>query len=321
MGSELHRPVMLREVVEAMAPQGQVLVDVTVGLGGHTQALLDSGAELVIALDRDAQALALARERLERFGPRVELHHARFSALADVLGGRRVGGVLADLGVSSLQLDHPDRGFSFSKAGPLDMRMDPSSGRPAWELLAELDEGQLERLLRVGELGPLAGRLARAIKAAGPIATTAELAAVVERATPERARRRAHHPATLVFQALRLAVNDELSELVTLLPLAVDALECGGSLVVLAYHSLEDRTVKRFVALAERGGLPARVPRGEWDPILVRHHPKALRPRADEVAANPRARSARLRAARKRRDGDLARAWREEVRRWLAVPS
>jgi len=315
-----HEPVMVAEVGAALVGHQRIVVDATVGLGGHAEALLEAGAGLLIGLDRDEDALGIARARLARFGPRVELHHATFRELASVLGPRRPTAVLADLGVSSLQLDEADRGFSFARSGPLDMRMDRTQVLGVQELIAASSVERLEAILKAGEVGRLSGRYARALKEARRLETTEDLAVLVERATPARARTTRRHPATLVFQALRMAVNDELGQLAALLPTAFRALETEGVLAVLAYHSLEDRLVKRFFALAERGGADPSVPAGSWEPALVRSPRRAIRPRADEVARNPRSRSARLRIAHKVRELDLSDVWREEVRPWLVAP-
>jgi 16S rRNA (cytosine1402-N4)-methyltransferase len=316
MGEWRHVPVLLDEVVRLLGEGGGLVVDATVGLGGHAEALLAAGIDYLVGLDRDEEALAVARERLERFGTRCELHHARFAELEAVLAGRRARGVLADLGVSSLQLDRPDRGFSFQRPGPLDMRMDRAAALDAAAIVARSPQDQLEAILRAGDVpGGLARRYARVLKELGLAPTTHELAAAIEAATPRAARHRAHHPATLVFQALRIAVNDELGELIAFLPAAFRTLEVGGLLCVLSYHSLEDRLVKRFLALAERGGAPASTPAGSWEPALQRSPRAAVRPSPEEVARNPRARSARLRVARKLRDVDLASSWRQEVGR------
>ncbi|ACU54183.1 S-adenosyl-methyltransferase MraW [Acidimicrobium ferrooxidans DSM 10331] len=318
MAEPIHLPVMVAEVVRAVEPQGRRVLDVTVGLGGHAAALLDAGAALVIGLDRDPEALHLAARRLEAFGDRFEPVRGTFRDLARVVGARRIDAVIADLGVSSLQLDHAQRGFSFRLAGPLDMRMDPEAPTSAASLLASLDEDGLTELLRRGEVGPLARRYARAILAAMPT-TTEQLAEVVVEATPPSRRTTRRHPATLVFQALRLAVNDELGQLTALLPAAFEALEVGGVLAVLTYHSLEDRLVKRFFEVAERGGAPRTTPAGSWTSVLERRPRRGVVPSDDEVARNPRARSARLRVARKLAVADLAPAWEREVHEWLAL--
>jgi 16S rRNA (cytosine1402-N4)-methyltransferase len=298
----VHLPVLLRVALEWLAVErGGLYVDATLGLGGHAEAiLLASPHARLVGIDRDPQARALAAQRLARFGERVEIHAGDFTSLGDVLAGRRADGLLADLGVSSLQLDRAERGFSFRREGPLDMRM-ADAGETAAELVNRSTEAELTTIFR--ELGeePEARRVARAVVAArqgGPIETTGELAAVVRRA------KRAHpgriDPATRVFQALRIAVNRELDALAGLLDRAVDLLARDGRLVVISYHSLEDRMVKnRLRDLA----------RGEVDPVTGRTRSetrvlelltrKPVVPSAEEIAANPRARSARLRAARR----------------------
>lgn len=318
MAEPIHHPVMVREVVDAIQPAGRRVLDATVGLGGHAAALLDAGAALVIGLDRDPEALRLAELRLEPFGDRFEPVRGTFRDLAHAVGTRRVDAVVADLGVSSLQLDRGQRGFSFRHAGPLDMRMDPEAPTSAASILASLDEDGLTQLLRRGEVGPLARRYARAILAAMPT-TTNQLAEVIVEATPPAQRTTRRHPATLIFQALRLAVNDELGQLVALLPAAFAVLEVGGVLAIITYHSLEDRLVKRFFEVAERGGAPRSTPAGSWSSALERRPRRGLRPGEDEVANNPRARSARLRVARKLVAVDLAPAWEKEVHGWLAL--
>jgi len=305
-----HEPVMLDEVVELLAPvlarPGARIVDLTLGLGGHSAALLARAREDVrlLGLDRDPRALASAAERLAHFGDRVIVRHARFSELPTrlaELGWDRVDAVLADLGVSSLQLDDAGRGFSFQREGDLDMRMDPTRGESAADLLARLTQGELADLLR--DLGeePEARRIARALCRASADErprTTAELRAAIVRAVGARATRR-HDPATLTFQALRIAINDELSELESLLAILPEHLTRGGRAAFLAYHSLEDRLVKQcFRSWSARCVCPPELPicRCGGKARAVRLTPGAARPMVDEVARNPRARSARLRA-------------------------
>jgi len=308
-----HQPVLLDECVAHLDLQsGQTIVDGTVGGGGHAEAILDRTRPdgLLIGLDVDAEALEAARRRLADHSERIRLVHASFRLLTDVvreLGTPRVDGVLLDLGVSSPQLDRPERGFRFATdtAGdtPLDMRMDTSQGRSAADLLAESSDSELERWFR--EYGELRGarRLARTIvelRRSAPLRTTRDLLQAVERAGVGRGRR--HNPATLVFQALRIAVNDELGALEEGLSAAIELLRPGGRLVVIAYHSLEDRIVKNRLRDAERGCVcPPSIPICVCgrNPTLERITRKPLRPGAEEIAANPRARSARLRAARR----------------------
>lgn len=285
-----HEPVLLSEVLSLLDPKpGRLICDATVGTGGHAEAILDRGAELV-GLDKDPQALELARARLARFGHRVQLLHADFRDLRTALsrlGVKAVHGVLFDLGISSLQLDSPARGFSFREEAPLDMRMDPAQPRTAAELVNRLPEPELARILWEYGEERYARRIARAIVRArdkAPIRTTSELARLVARCYPPGRHR--IHPATRTFQALRIAVNDELSVLEEGLTQAIELLPPGGVVCVISFHSLEDRIVKHlFRERAAKGKLE----------LLTK---KPLRPSAEEVARNPRARSAKLRAAR-----------------------
>jgi 16S rRNA (cytosine1402-N4)-methyltransferase len=317
-----HEPVMLQRVVELLATsETGVLVDATVGAGGHAAALLAaSGPDVVlVGFDRDPDALALAADRLVRYEDRVVLVHDGFETLAErvrpiLADAGPLLGVLYDLGVSSMQLDQAARGFSFRGDGPLDMRMDPTRGRTAADLVDGLDAGELARLLREYGEERYARRIAAAIVAARPLDGTAALAEVVRRAVPSAALRGRHgaiHPATRTFQALRIAVNAELDSVRASLPQALDlappAAETGsprhpsrgGRVAVLAYHSLEDRIVKRVFADAARGCVcPPDLPVCACgrEPIARALTRGAETPDAEEVAANPRARSARLRA-------------------------
>ena len=289
----LHRSVLLDEVVAGLAPRaGGRYCDATVGLGGHASALLDAcGPDgRLWAVDRDRDALAIARQQLARFGTRVTFLHAAFSgsrALLEQAAALPLDGCLVDLGVSSPQLDRPERGFSFRRPGPLDMRMDQSQGETAADYLARVDEAELEGVLR--DLGEErhARRIARFIvedREKQPITTTAALAALVARATP----RREHHkdPSTRTFQALRIAINGELAELERLLEDLPGCLAAGGRLAIISFHSLEDRMVKwRFRALAEPKG-------SRRFRILTK---KPITAAESELAENPRARSAKLR--------------------------
>jgi 16S rRNA (cytosine1402-N4)-methyltransferase len=288
-----HVPVMRAEVVAALAPgRGGVFVDGTVGLGGHAAALLEAGATRVVGIDRDADALAIARDRLAPWGDRVELVHADYRQLPSVLDARaidRVDGILADLGVSSLQLDAAGRGFSFQRDEPLDMRMDRSTGPTAADLVAALPEQELaDVIFRFGE-ERYSRRIARVIVAARerqPVATTGELAALVRRAVPRRGYSPIN-PATRTFQALRIAVNGELDGLDRFVEDACRRLAPNGRVALIAFHSLEDRIVKHTLRrLAADETMALR--------LLAR---KPLRPGEAEVAANPRSRSAHLRAA------------------------
>jgi len=303
-GAAGHAPVLLGEVLEALSVRADgFYVDATFGRGGHSRAILARLGErgTLLAIDRDPQAVAAARAQLGA-DPRAMIVHAPFSRLSEVLTatGRKADGILLDLGVSSPQLDDAARGFSFLRDGPLDMRMDPASGESAAQWLARSDEREIATVIaRLGE-DRFARRIARAIVAARaeqPIETTGRLAEVVARAVPTR--EPGKHPATRTFQALRIHVNRELEELEQVLPQAVEALAPGGRLAVISFHSLEDRMVKRFLRRAAQddpawAGLPA-VP--EHARATLRLVGKAVFPGEAEVAANPRARSAVLRAA------------------------
>ena len=311
MTKDGHLPVLVEEVIVMLAPApGSLQIDATVGGGGHTERILEAANPdgRVLGLDADRAAIARVRRRLgPRFGRRLTLRQANFRDLdrvAPAAGFGAVDGCLFDLGLSSQQLADRTRGFGFRAGGPLDMRFDDRRGMPAAELLASLDGAELEALLRRYGEEPFAGRIARAIvrgRRAEPIRTAEDLAALVERAAPRRAPgRRRIHPATRVFQALRIVVNEELEALEAGLRAAVDLLRPGGRLVVLSYHSLEDRIVKRFMQAERRGcTCPPEFPVCVCGrtPRLRLVTPKGLTPGPAELAANPRARSARLRAA------------------------
>jgi 16S rRNA (cytosine1402-N4)-methyltransferase len=305
----VHDPVLLDLVVDLFHPvPAGTIVDATLGGAGHATAVLRSRPDLrVLGLDRDRNALAAAQDRLAPFGPRSEVHHARFDQLANVVAAagaasQPITGVLFDLGVSSPQFDEADRGFSYRHDAPLDMRMDRDHGPSAADLVNLEDEHRLAAILRRNADERFAARIARAIVAARPISTTTELAEVVVGAIPAPARRRGGHPAKRTFQALRIEVNGELDVLPPALDAALDVLAPGGRLVVISYHSGEDRIVKERLRRADDGGCtcPPTLPcgcgavpearllkRGGWTPT------------ADEVARNPRAASARLRAVEK----------------------
>jgi len=291
MQSVSHEPVMAAEVVELLAPvRGGLFVDCTVGLGGHSRALLEAGADRVVGLDRDPKALALAREALAAFGDRVELVHADYRELDRVLDERgieRVAGTLADLGVSSMQFDAAGRGFSFRRDEPLDMRMDQSRGPSVADLLRQVDETELaDVIFQFGE-ERASRRVARAIVGArreAPIETTGRLAAIVRRAVPHKGHQRID-PATRTFQALRIWVNRELEGLDAFLVAAARRLLANARLAVITFHSLEDRIVKHTFRAIEKADEGLR--------ILTK---RPLVPSDDEVARNPRARSAKLRA-------------------------
>lgn len=291
-----HVPVLLDEVMAYLAPKaGGVYCDATLGLGGHAARILQLSSPdgRLVGLDRDTQALALARTRLAQFGDRATFVHSRFGDLRSALDGIGVSaldGCLVDLGVSSLQLDTADRGFSFRKTAPLDMRMDQSQGETVADFLGRTDEGELERILR--DLGEerFARKIARAIVEARSqidLSTTTALAELIAKVVPFRERHR--DPATRSFQALRIALNDELGELERFLATAPGCLRPGGRLVVISFHSLEDRIAKRhFRALAARDA-----PGGPSLRILTKHVVVAG---DEERRRNPRARSAKLRA-------------------------
>ena len=294
----------------ALSPlPGQLQIDATLGGGGHAVRILEANAPdgRLLGLDADQAAIARCQERLASLDGRVTLRQANFEQLADVAtatGFGSVDGVLFDLGLSSFQLADDDRGFSFRSTGPLDLRFDATRGRPASDLLAASDERDIARILRTYGEEPHARRIAGAIveqRRTSPIRTAAQLAALVERVVPTpRGDRRHRHPATRTFQALRIAVNRELEVLPVALAAAVGLLRPGGRLAVLAYHSLEDRIVKRFMAAERRGCIcPPEVPVCVCGraPRLRAIGPTPGFPSEAEVADNPRARSARLRAA------------------------
>lgn len=281
---------MLDPVVEALAPRsGGRYGDVTLGFGGHSAALLDrSGPDgTLIALDRDPVALDASRARLSVFGARAEIHEGRMSSLAEVLAGRRLDGLVADLGVSSVQLDDPERGMSFRHEGPLDMRMGPDADRSAWQLVRDLKERELADVIyQYGDeraSWPIARNIKRGIEL-GAMETTRDLAGAVYKVLgPPRPTKM--DPATRTFQALRIAVNNELGELEALIASLPEVLAEGGVVAIISFHSLEDRIVKHGL----RGM--------ECLEVITR---KPLEPSEDEVRANPRARSAKLRVARRR---------------------
>lgn len=301
-----HQPVMVAEVTDLFGPVPPgAVVDATVGGGGHAGALLEAYRHLgVIGLDRDADALAAAGRVLRPFGDRVALHHERFDRIAVIceeLGHERVSGVLFDLGVSSPQLDRAERGFSYGADGPLDMRMDRSQPTTAADVVNGYDENRLARVLAVHGDERFARRIARAVVAARPVTGTKELADIVRTAIPAATRRRGGHPARRTFQALRIEVNRELEVLPDAVDQAIDLLAPGGRCVVLAYHSGEDRIVKRRFVDASTGGCvcPPALPCVCGARPKVRILRRGTRPTAAEVAANPRAESARLRAVEK----------------------
>jgi len=310
-----HLPVMVDRVLAlfapALDPPGSVLVDGTLGRAGHARALLAAHPGLVlVGLDTDAHAIAESGRLLAPYADRVTLAHVVYDQIADVLarhGLERVQGVLFDLGVSSPQLDEPDRGFAYSYDAPLDMRMDRGQALTAAEVLNTYPAARLARVLREYGEERYARRIAEAVvraRAAGPLTSTSQLNEIIRDSIPAPARRSGGHPAKRTFQALRIEVNAELEALARALPAALDALAVGGRIVVLAYHSLEDRAVKR--ALTSRAvdttppGLP--VPLAGASPQFRLLTRGAERPSSEEVAANPRAASARLRAAERIRE-------------------
>ncbi len=304
-----HRPVMIDEIVDLLGPvPAGVVVDATIGGGGHSRAILQAHPQLrIVGLDQDADALLAAGDALASFGDRVSLHHARFDELPGVLDREAIAGVSAvlfDLGVSSPQLDRTDRGFSYRGEAPLDMRMDRRQSTTAADFVNEAAVTELADLFSANGESRFAGRIAKAIVRARPVTTTTQLAEIVRDAIPAPARRTGGHPAKRVFQALRIAVNRELEVLPVALEAALERLVPGGRVCVLSYHSGEDRVVKQtFLAAADTGcTCPPRMPcvcgaaARQGFRLLNRG---ARKPSADEVARNPRAESARLRSIEK----------------------
>ncbi|HEY9472531.1 MAG TPA: 16S rRNA (cytosine(1402)-N(4))-methyltransferase RsmH [Mycobacteriales bacterium] len=305
-----HVPVMLGRVLTLLEPalsgRPAVVVDATLGLGGHAEALLARHSQLtLVGLDRDPHALALSRARLARYGDRIHLVHAVYDeipAVLERLGRPRVQGVLFDLGVSSMQLDEAARGFAYSREAPLDMRMDPSRGRTAAEVVNDYPVADLRRVLRDYGEERFASRIAAAIvreRSRSPLTSSTRLAELVRDAVPAATRRVGGHPAKRTFQALRIEVNGEMESLRAALPAAVDALDVGGRIVVLSYHSLEDRIVKRTLTERSRNRTPPDLPvelpgAGPTLRLLTRG---GETPSVEELANNPRASSARMRAA------------------------
>ena len=314
-----HVPVLAERVLGLLAPAlaapGAVLIDATTGLGGHSAALLAAHPELtLVGLDRDPRALEIARDRLAEHAGRVHLVHAVYDRMPQVLaelGLHRVHGVLFDLGVSSMQLDEVDRGFAYATDAPLDMRMDPTTGPTAADILNTYPAADLARILREYGEERFATRIAKAVvdeRRRAPFDSSAKLVRLVYDAVPAAARRTGGHPAKRTFQALRIEVNDELGALRAAVPAALDALATGGRIVVLSYQSLEDRIVKR--ALAEQAssrtppGLPVELPgHGPTLRLLTRGAEQAT---PEEVEQNPRAASVRLRAAERIAQGAAA---------------
>jgi len=305
-----HVPVLRDRIVDLLAPalasEGAVCVDGTLGMGGHAEAILERcPAATVIGLDRDVEALDLARERLAGFGDRFLAVHAVYDDIADVLrehAGGTASGILFDLGVSSLQLDEPERGFAYRHDAPLDMRMDQSTGITAADVLNTYDHGDLARVLRTYGEERFAGRIASAIvreREKEPFTTSARLVEVLRGAVPAASQRTGGHPAKRTFQALRIEVNGELEVWERAVASALEVLQPGGRIAVLSYHSLEDRITKQAFAAGAR----SRTPHGM--PVELPEHAAYLRlltrgaevPGDDEQQTNPRSASARLRAA------------------------
>ena len=307
-GLARHIPVLARQVFERLGPHEGVYIDGTFGAGGHTRAILSVPGTQVIGIDRDQSAIVGGYALVEAAQGRLTLVQDRFSNLdhvAQSLGHESVDGVLLDLGVSSMQLDRPERGFSYATDAPLDMRMDPSADVSAAELVNEAEERELEKIFRRYGEERFARQIARAIgrrRRKQPFERTGELVDVIKAAIPAPARFGEGHPAKRVFQALRIAVNEELDALEDALPSAVEMLRPGGRLAVISFHSLEDRIVKHWFRQEARGctcppDFPVCVCGHE--PVLRILTPRPVRPSAREAAMNPRAASARLRVAEK----------------------
>jgi 16S rRNA (cytosine1402-N4)-methyltransferase len=318
MPDAAHVPVLLDRVVALVAPPleqpGAVLVDATLGLGGHTEAVLRAcPLAHVVGLDRDPHALEHAGARLADYAARVSLVHAVYDELPQVLqrlGHARVQGVLFDLGLSSMQIDVRERGFSYAKDAPLDMRMDPTGGRTAADVLNTYPVDRLARVLKVYGEERFARRIAQRIvreREHQPFDTSARLVEVVAAAIPAAARRTGH-PAKRIFQALRIEVNDEITVLRRALPAAVDALAVGGRVVVMSYHSLEDRLTKQVLGELSRSSAPPDLPvvPPEHQPQLRLLTRGAEQADDEQIRANPRAASVRLRAAERIREGKVA---------------
>ena len=308
----LHEPVMLSRTLELLAPalasDSAVLVDCTLGLGGHSEAFLNSFENLtVIGIDRDLVALDLAGKRLEVFGSRVKYFHGTYEQIPEALakfGFSEASAILMDLGVSSMQIDSPDRGFAYSFDAPLDMRMDSSSGETAAELIATASESELARIFKEYGEERFAKKIATEIvskRASAPIVSSKQLAAIISQTVPFIPGKSSGHPAKRVFQALRIAVNQELEILESAIPAAINALEIGGRLLVLAYHSLEDRIVKQAIVQAATSSAPIDLPfeLPEHAPVLKLVIKGAEQATLQEIAANPRSASVRLRVAEK----------------------
>jgi len=305
MNNPQHKPVLYKEIIHALQPKSPgCYIDGTVGAGGHARGVLEACAPAgrLLGLDLDPQALVLARETLAPYGKRVELAQASYDSLPEAMqniGWDLVDGILLDLGVSSMQLDTPERGFSIQYEAPLDMRFDPGFGLTAAQLINSLPEADLAELLfKYGE-EPRAKSIAKMIVESRPVETTTQLAEIAKRAYPGHSR---VHPATRTFQALRIAVNDELAALEDVLPKATSALRPGGRLAVISFHSLEDRIVKDFIRQESKDKINPpyeQLYEVERKAVLKEINRKPIIPDEDAVRNNPRARSAKLRVAEK----------------------
>lgn len=310
--SELHEPVLLERAIELLAPafeiDSPVFVDCTLGLGGHSEAFLDRFPNLtLVGIDRDPSALVLAGERLARFGNRVHLVHAVYEEIEEVLEELNIAevqGILLDLGVSSMQLDERERGFAYSYEAPLDMRMDSTVGKTAADVVNNYSEAELARIFKEYGEERYAKGVAReivSVRKNSPFSTSTELAALIAKIIPFIPGKSSGHPAKRVFQALRIEVNGELEVLERTMPAAIRALAVGGRIVVMSYHSLEDRISKQSLVAAANSSAPIELPieLPEHAPVLRLLVKGAEAATAEEIARNPRAASVRLRAAEK----------------------
>ena len=310
----IHEPVMLARTLELLSPaitgDSAVLVDCTLGLGGHSEAFLKAFQNLtIIGIDRDQSALALAKQRLAPFGKRVKFFHGTYDQIREALASNgldEVQAILMDLGVSSMQIDNADRGFAYSFDAPLDMRMDTDSGVTAAELIAQASEAELTRIFREYGEERFAAKIASElviVRGSTPIVSSKQLASIISQVVPFIPGKSSGHPAKRVFQALRIAVNEELEILESAVPAAIDALAVGGRLLVLSYHSLEDRIVKQAIVQASTSSAPLELPfeLPEHAPVLKLVVKGAEKASLEEIASNPRSASVRLRAAEKTR--------------------
>jgi len=318
MSDTPHIPVMLSDVLAALGPQaGETYVDGTLGAGGYTRAILDAADCTVIAFDRDPDAIAAASNWSMSYGDRLHLVNRPFADLEEVLTGQKIDGVVFDLGVSSMQIDQALRGFSFRFDGPLSMRMDQEKPDAA-DLINTASKEDLAMIMKVYGEERHAGRIARAIiqdREVAPIETTGRLAAIIERASPSRPQDKIH-PATRAFQAFRIFVNDELGQIAFALGAVEQTLNPGGRLVVVTFHSLEDRIVKQFItSRTNNEGRASRhaPPVAEKAPSFEKHGVKLVKASDDEAKENPRARSAKLRAAKR----TLSPAWAKDPAAFL----